>query len=128
MRALCAAALLTLAAGCSGGNEDCAIAEADWGKKTQHIGDECWAGSYGTCDRLYDDCLQGTCHVSGDGNRCSYTCSSNSTCPSSLPYCKNGFCTQGASCHTFCDEYWCCTYSPDPADPTTCKQGSCSCS
>jgi hypothetical protein len=118
-----ALASAALAASCGSGNPDCDQAEKDWGHKTQSLGDSCSAGSYGSCDRDFDNCREGTC----DGEICTLTCTSNSNCSSSVPYCKQGVCKAAAHCSAFCDGFCCCDYYTDPSDPTQCKQGHCDC-
>jgi hypothetical protein len=106
---------------------DCAYAEESWGQKTQQLGQECSAGSYGACDIVYDNCIQGTCSFIDVApySICSETCTSDADCNGL--YCREGACSPGAECNTFCDEFCCCEYFQDPNDPTQCQQGSCSC-
>jgi hypothetical protein len=106
-----------------GESEDCRIAREDWGVKTQKLGEKCCAGSYGSCENTYDDCIQGYCPYCGAV--CTESCARDSDCGGR--YCRQGICKPAATCKTFCDEYCCCNYFQDPSDPTRCKQGSCSC-
>jgi hypothetical protein len=108
-------------------DEDCRTAEEIWGEKTQTLGQKCYRGSYGGCERDYDDCIEGECRYSSSANSdiCTMTCGSDADCLGD--FCRDGICQPRASCETYCDGTCCCSYHNDPADPTRCVQGSCSC-
>ena len=111
------------------GNSDCA--EFNPPAKTKNYGQTCGSFTYGTCPTKFDDCAQGACTSTSNGSVCTKACNANADCPSGLPFCAANnsgtkVCTAGCTSHTYCDGTLCCSYYPDPSDPTQCKQGSCS--
>ncbi|MDA8101305.1 MAG: hypothetical protein M0042_16920 [Nitrospiraceae bacterium] len=122
----CATSFLSCGSG-SSGNSDCA--EFKPPAKTGLYGESCATFYYGTCPTGFDDCSQGTCQGTANGSICTKTCSANADCSSGY-YCvanNSGtkVCTKGCASHTYCDGTTCCSYQQDPANPTTCKQTSC---
>ncbi len=111
-------------------NSDCQ--EFNPPAKTQYYGQDCGSFMYGTCPNVWDDCAQGAClsTSSSSGSVCTKTCSTNADCQSGIPNCVANYsgtkvCTPSCTSHTYCDGYMCCSYYPDPANPTVCKQGTC---
>ena len=128
---LLALALFSLSwQGCGeSGNSDCA--EFRPPAKTGSYGQACGAFKYGTCPTVFDDCAQGACLGTSNGGYCTKTCTTNADCPGGIPYCVDNnsgtkVCTSSCVSHTYCDGTLCCSYGPDPANPTQCKQLSCS--
>lgn len=119
-------ALLSLASCLHDDPEESDCDEFNPPAKTETYGSRCGVFSYGSCPKKFDDCKQGTCQASTSGFVCTASCTSDSQCPGSLPYCLSGVCTAACKSHTFCDGTTCCSYVPDPNNPTRCKQASCS--
>ncbi len=119
------------AAGCGGAaaNSDCVEAQRIWGPEGNlgpaMLHESCASGSYGTCTTTYSNCVEGVCKYSDSANDdiCTLTCASTSDCGGW--YCKDGFCQPACTSHTYCDGTLCCSYTPDPADPTQCRQSGC---
>jgi len=95
-------------------------------KPTQRLGDDCTIAYYGACKTAFTSCGEGTCQIRpSDGKKeCTTTCKATSDCRSGT-YCIEGACWKPATCTTSCDGATCCNYAVDPADPTKCKQTSC---
>ncbi len=116
--------------GCAGDSANSDCEEFNPPAKTEYYGQSCGAFYYGTCPTRFDDCAQGTCEGTANGSVCTKTCSTNSDCPGGLSYCvanNSGakVCTASCVSHTFCDGTLCCSYGPDPNNPTQCRQLSC---
>lgn len=116
--------------GCGDEEEDsefCQIAKETYGNPTQSLGDVCVAGGNTGCSITYNNCIEGDCKFSEAANIeiCTFTCSSDSDCSGTTPYCSDGVCQAGATCETFCDGTLCCQQEQDPNDPTQCVQTTC---
>jgi len=131
MRFLVMAAFLTLLGCGSSENPDCAEARQLYGPGGSRSGSPGYnqgcsvISGYGTCPLSFDDCTEGTCQFSAaaNANVCVQSCTTTAQCGSL--YCKDNICQPGCAAHTYCDGTTCCSYAPNPSDPTVCKQTSC---
>ena len=95
-RAVLLAALVAAGCGAPKDGGDCAQAKDDWGPGgpggSASLGERCSAGTYGSCDTIYDNCVDGVCkHVDSAGaDVCTLGCTSSSECGGW--YCKGGYC------------------------------------
>lgn len=121
---------LAVACGSNEGDSDCDQARQIWGPGGNlgpaQLRESCASGSYGSCNQSFSNCIEGVCTFSNSANDdvCTLTCTGTEQCGDW--YCKSGFCQPACTAHTYCDGTLCCYYAPDPADPTECKQMSCS--
>jgi len=131
MRSLVLMALVALVGCGSGENPDCVAARKLYGPGGSLSGSPGYNQScsvvsgYGSCPLSFDDCTVGTCQYSpaANDNVCVQACQTTADCANL--YCKDNFCQPGCSAHTYCDGTLCCSYVPDPNDPTVCTQTTC---
>jgi hypothetical protein len=115
---------------CGGGDDDDDACDGiDPPRETQLYGQPCEAMTHGSCETVFDNCVQGWCLTTKNGMVCTQNCASTSECPSGM-YCVANSdttmaCTPAASCETTCDEVACCIYEPVPGDPTSCVLKEC---
>ena len=124
-------ALLAILLAACGGESYSDCDEVNEPVATQSFGESCTGFWYGSCPTFFHDCLSGVCaDTKTTSSICTTSCASDAQCPSGW-YCRFGgegsVCTPPATCTPFWDGTCNCDYSRDPADPTECLQGSCTC-